>query len=92
MTDLLSTQNLMMALKTHSVEFEESLAGNIWRVCVSLAQEDGVWRCIAAACTEAGSGAELRAVRYGPTVEQALCDCVSMLREAVEARQNRRNE
>ena len=56
---------------------------NIWHIQVEVTREDSVWIGTAAACCEKKSVPVLRALRYGPTAQEAESAAIETLREAI---------
>ena len=92
MTKLLDSRNLATALKPYHMKAQESFAGNKWNISISLSDEDFVWLGTAIAISENSDDTCLKVLRYGPTAEEALNACLSMMEETIIAFEGRREE
>ena len=71
---------------------QEAHGSNRWHIHMEVIREDGVWLGSAAACCDVESFPVLRALRYGPTAEDAHEATLAMLRKAVAAAESHSNE
>jgi len=90
--EVLDDQNLITALMPQNLMVQESHCGTAWNISIDLIPEDGIWFSSASAYSEIESDSELRALRYGPTAQEALSASVYTLRETIEAVEQRRNK
>ena len=71
---------------------QEVRGSGLWRIHLEVMREDGIWLGTAVACCDTESFPVLRAVRYGPTAEDAQYAAIETLREAIATAEGRSNE
>ena len=68
---------------------QEVQGSHFWHLHVEAVREDSIWLGTAVACCDTESVPVLRAMRYGPTAEDAKNAAIETLREAITAAEGR---